>query len=138
MGAEDLLEVGQYFLDGYKPVLDFEGWRVAMLRYGEFVDAKTLHQVERHRETNEVFILTAGEADLILCSGGTIPDKVYVLPMQQNVAYNIPAYGWHHVIMRQDAHIILFERTNTSRENSDYALLSPEQLDAIKKHLRVF
>jgi type II secretory pathway component PulL len=136
MGAEDLLKIGQYFADGYKPVLDFEGWRVAMLRYGEFVDVKTLHQVERHRETNEVFILTAGEADLILCSGDAVPDKAYVLPMRQNVAYNIPIDGWHHVIMRQDAHIILFEKTNTSRENSDYAKLNQEQLRQIKQLLR--
>jgi hypothetical protein len=61
---EGLLELGQYFDDGYKPVLDFHGWRVAMLRYADMVDAKHLHQVERHRNTNEVFILTAGEADL--------------------------------------------------------------------------
>jgi hypothetical protein len=136
MGAEDLLEMGQYFAEGYKPVLDFEGWRVAMLRYGEFVNVKTLHQVERHRETNEVFILTAGEADLILCSGGAVPDNVHILPMQQNVAYNIPVDGWHHVIMRQDAHIILFEKTNTSKENTDYAELTQAQLKQIKQSLR--
>ena len=64
--SKELLEIGQFFDDGYKPVLDFHGWRVAMLRYGEFVDAKDLHQVERHRNTNEVFILTVGQADLIL------------------------------------------------------------------------
>jgi hypothetical protein len=127
-----LLEIGQYFDDGYKPVLDFHGWRVAMLRYGEFVNAKHLHQVERHRNTNEVFILTAGEADLILCGPGDVPGDAYVLPMKHNVAYNIPDYGWHHVIMSKDAHIILFERTETSVETSDYARLNTSQLQNVQ------
>jgi hypothetical protein len=131
-----LLELGQYFGDGYKPVLDFHGWRVAMLRYADMVDAKHLHQVERHRNTNEVFILTAGEADLILCNPGDTPGDAYVLPMKHNVAYNIPDYGWHHVIMSKDAHIILFERTETSVETSDYAKLTEVQLETIKTNLR--
>jgi type II secretory pathway component PulL len=133
-----LLEVGQYFDDGYKPVLDFHGWRVAMLRYGEFVTAKHLHQVERHRNTNEVFILTAGEADLILCDAGDVPQNAYVLPMKHNVAYNIPDYGWHHVVMSKDAHIILFERTETSAATSDYAKLTQAQLNTIHEQLRPF
>lgn len=133
---EGLLEQGQYFDDGYKPVLDFHGWRVAMLRYADMVDANHLHQVERHRNTNEVFILTAGEADLILCDPGDVPQNAYVLPMKHNVAYNIPEYGWHHVIMSKDAHIILFERTETSAATSDYAKLREGQLETIHAKLR--
>lgn len=133
---EGLLELGQYFSDGYKPVLDFHGWRVAMLRHSDFVTAKHLHQVERHRNTNEVFILTAGEADLILCDAGDVPGNAYVLPMKHNVAYNIPDYGWHHVIMSKDAHIILFERTETSAATSDYAKLTAGQLETIHNNLR--
>jgi ureidoglycolate hydrolase len=131
-----LLELGQYFDDGYKPVLDFHGWRVAMLRYSDAVDAQHLHQVERHRNTNEVFILTTGEADLILCEAGDAPGEAYVFPMKHNVAYNIPDYGWHHVLMSKDAHIILFERTETSVDTSDYAKLSTSQLETIKTNMR--
>jgi hypothetical protein len=133
---EGLLELGQYFDEGYKPVLDFHGWRVAMLRHADMVDARHLHQVERHRNTNEVFILTAGEADLILCEPGDEPGEAYVLPMKHNVAYNIPDYGWHHVLMSKDAHIILFERTETSAATSDYARLSARQLETIKTTMR--
>jgi hypothetical protein len=132
----ELVEIGKSFQQAYKPVLDFHGWRVAMLRYCDHVDASQLYRVERHRETNEVFILTTGEADLILCQSGDKPGNAYVLPMEHHVAYNIPDHGWHHVIMSKDAHIILFERTNTSLGNSDYAELSAEQLGIIKTSLR--
>ena len=133
---EGLLEPGRFFGQGYKPVLDFHGWRVAMLRHNSSTETANLHRVERHRNTNEVFILSEGEADLILCSGADTPEEVYVLPMERHVAYNIPDYGWHHVIMSKDAHIILFERTETGIDTSDYAHLTEAQLEAIKKQLR--
>ena len=133
---ESLLELGEFFGEGYKPVLDFSGWRVAMLRYCDAIDVKHLHQVERHRETNEVFMLTAGEADLILFTGEDSLAEAFVVPMTLNVAYNIGAYGWHHIICSEDAHVVIFERTNTSRENSDYIKLSPEQLATLKAQLR--
>ena len=68
-----LVEVGSFFAQGYQPVLDFAGWRVAMLRYNDAVDRNTLHRVERHWNTNEVFILTAGQADLIILDGDARP-----------------------------------------------------------------
>src|SRR4051794_23699822 len=114
-----LMEIGESFEQTYKPVLDFHGWRVAMLRHNDAAVPENLYRVERHRETNEVFILTAGEADLIICDGDAQPTRSYVFPMALNVAYNIQQAVWHHVLMSPDAHIILFERTNTSAENSD-------------------
>ncbi len=135
---DSLMTVGEYFGSGYKPVLDFRGWRVAMLRYGEGNNPASIHRVERHNATNEVFILTAGQADLILFEGGDVPSATYhVFPMQLNVAYNIQQSGWHEVAMSKDAHIILFERTDTALENSNYAELSPEVLSDIRSKLTV-
>lgn len=133
---ENLLETGRWFEPGYQPVLDFHGWRVAMLRHDTFLDISTLHQVERHRNTNEVFILTEDEADLILFSGADVPEEGYIVPMTRHVAYNIPENGWHHVVMSEDAHIVLFERTETSKDTSDYAELSAAQLKSLRAQLR--
>jgi ureidoglycolate hydrolase len=134
----ELVEEAAYFGDGYQPILDFHGWRVAVLRDIESVRPEAISQVERHRETNEVFILTEGQADLIVFAGGDTPgDEYYVFPMELNVAYNIQDGVWHHCVLSEDAHIILFERTNTSLENSDYAALSPDQIEAIRARLSV-
>ncbi|MCC7447224.1 MAG: hypothetical protein IT324_07395 [Anaerolineae bacterium] len=127
-----LMKIGKSFEQQYKPVLDFQGWRVAMLRYCDHVMPETLYRVERHNETNEVFILTAGKADLILCDGDGQPTQCYIFPMELNVAYNIQQAVWHHVLMSPDAHIILVERTNTSLDNSDYAELSREAIQQLK------
>jgi ureidoglycolate hydrolase len=135
---EHLVVVGESFEQRYKPVLDFHGWRVAMLRYFDHTDPKRFHRVERHRETNEVFILTAGQADLIIMDGDTTPtEPLLVFPMQLNVAYNIQQAVWHHVVMSPDAHIILFERTDTTLENSDYAELDASLIERIKASFTV-
>lgn len=125
-----LLVTGSFFEEGYQPLMDFDGWRVAVLRYMDAVDPAHFHGVERHRNTNEVFILTAGQADLILADGDGHPTDTYVFPMQLNVAYNIQRAVWHHVVMSPDAHIILFERSETGPATTDYADLRPETLRA--------
>ncbi len=133
-----LVEEASYFGDGYLPILDFHGWRVAVLREIDDVRPEAVSRVERHRETNEVFILTEGQADLIILDGGDQPaDKPYVFPMELNVAYNIQDGVWHHCVLSEDAHIILFERTDTTEANSDYAALTPVQIKQIMAQLSV-
>lgn len=134
---QSLVEIGVSFEQTYKPVLDFHGWRVAMLRHCDAVVPETFYRVERHRNTNEVFILTAGKADLIILDGDQMPGTPFVFPMELNAAYNIQQSVWHHVVMTPDAHIILFERTDTSVENSDYAELPAAVVQHIKKQFTV-
>ncbi len=127
-----LVAVGAWFEQGYRPVLDFAGWRVAMLRYAPMVSPSNLTQVERHRQTHEVFILTAGCADLIICDGEGAPQAPIVVAMQHNVAYNILPAVWHHVVLSPDAHIILVERSDTGRVNSDYHPLEPAMVSLLQ------
>jgi len=132
-----LMEPGASFEQTYKPVLDFHGWKVAMLRYFDIVAPETFYRVERHWNTNEVFILTAGQADLILFDGDERPAQSYVFPMQLNVAYNIQQSVWHHVVMSPDAHIILIERSETGLATTDYAELTPEVIARVKQEFTV-
>ena len=122
----DLVQVGASFAQTYAPVLEFEGWRVAMLRYNEAVAPTNFTRVERHRNTNEVFILTAGAADLIILDHGDedsdqdAPVRYFVEHMRPSVAYNVGQSVWHHVVMTQDAHIVLIEKADTALETSNY------------------
>ncbi len=133
---QHLVDVGSSFEQTYRPVLDFDGWKVAMLRHFDVVAPETFHRVERHWNTNEVFILTAGRADLIVMDGQGQPEKPYVIPMQHNVAYNVRQSVWHHVIMSRDAHIVLVERSETGPETTDYAELDRTRLDEICAQIR--
>lgn len=132
-----LVEIGESFAQAYAPVLDFDGWRVAMLRHFSVVSAETFHRAERHRNTNEVFILTAGTADLIVFEGDERPGAPHVIPMTPSVAYNVGRSVWHHVVMSPEAHIVLFERSDTGLETTDYADLAPAVVEAVGARLRV-
>jgi hypothetical protein len=91
--------------------------------------------VERHNKTEEVFILTVGKADLIIIEekdGRQIP---HVIHMGLNVAYNVKQSVWHHVVLSADAHIFLFEKADTSRENSDYMTLDSDTQDKIREKI---
>jgi hypothetical protein len=128
-----LAERGASFARSYQPVLDFAGWKVAMLRHFEVVAPETFYRVERHWNTNEVFILTAGQAFLIILEGEQAPTAPgFVTAMETNVAYNVRQSVWHHVVMSPDAHIVLFERSETGPQTTDYAPLAPDLVDAIK------
>ena len=133
-----LLIQGESFAQTYQPVLDFHGWKIAMLRYFDVVAPENFYRVERHWNTNEVFILTAGRADLILLEGDEKPAlPFYVFPMKLNVAYDIQQSVWHHVVMTGDAHIILFERSDTGLETTDYAELDSDMLSTIKAQFTI-
>jgi ureidoglycolate hydrolase len=132
-----LVEVGASFAQAYAPVLDFDGWRIAMLRHFSVVSPSTFHRVERHRNTNEVFILTAGSADLILCEGNERPEAPRVILMTRNVAYNVRKSVWHHVVLSPEAHMVLFERSDTGPETTDYANLTPADLAAVRARFSV-
>jgi ureidoglycolate hydrolase len=133
-----LLDIGESFHQRYQPVLFFDGWKVAMLRHFEAVAAERLERLERHRNTDEVFVLTSGRASLILGDGGDgHAGMLFVQPMRLHVAYNVRCNAWHHVIMSEDAHIVIFERAETGRETTDYLALTPEALAELRPKLHL-
>lgn len=133
---EGLMVIGKSTEPKYKPVLDFDGWRIAMLRKSEATTFASIHQVEKHNLTHEVFILTEGEADLIVCENGITPGEFFIQPMEKNVAYNILPGVWHHILVSTDAHVVIFEKSDTSRRNSEYYPLSQKEITYIKSLIR--
>lgn len=132
-----LVEVGRSFTQAFQPVLAFEDWRVAMLRAFDAVKPDKFWRVERHRKTNEIFILSEGRADLIILDGDETPHSPQVIPMDRSVAYNVRRGIWHHVVMTPDAHIVLFERSDTGPENSDYFELDRETVEMVRNTFTV-
>ncbi len=134
---QELVEIGEYFGLGFQPVLNFEGWRVAMKRWADSTTPAKFHSVDRHNETNEVFILTTGQAELLLIEEKMPPIATHLIPMKLNVAYSVQQGAWHHVFMSEDAHILVFERADTSRENSNAFELDADTIAAIRSRVRI-
>ncbi len=59
-----MLRIESYEGEGYRPLVDFGSWRVAYLRFIDELIPDKITRLERHLETDEVFVLLNGEAVL--------------------------------------------------------------------------
>lgn len=131
MVDERLLEIREYHGDGYKPLIDFGAWRVALLRYLDDIQPDRIDSMERHIETDEVFVLLAGNGILILGGNDTYAGELTPHVMQPEKIYNVKRCVWHTILLSRDANVLLVENRNTDEQNSEYSSLSGEQRSRI-------
>ena len=124
---EKILEIRNYEGPGYKPLVDFGKWRVAFLRYEVEMEPERIKLLERHQETDEVFVLLEGRAVLLLGGNNARTAEVQPQPLHPGKLYNVKRSAWHSVLLSQDATVLLVENCDTSTENSEYEDLSREQ-----------
>ena len=113
-----MVEIHEYRGEGYKPLVDYEDWRVAILRYCDWFTG--LKGLERHLETDEVFVLLEGEATLITDEA----DGIREWKMERGKIYNVLKGVWHHIIVTPDASVLIVENRNTGADNTERKRLS--------------
>jgi ureidoglycolate hydrolase len=128
------VEILEYTGEGYKPLVDFGEWRVAVLRYIDELKPNKIKEMERHTETDEVFVLIRGRGVLLVGGSGLKVDVVYPQVMQFGKIYNVKRNVWHTILLSVDASVLLVENRNTSKINSEYNSLTREQRESILKH----
>ena len=128
---ETLLEIREYTGPGYQPVIDFSAWRVAILNYLDEIHPERIDFVERHNETDEVFVLLKGQALLFLGEGETHLEQLYPQSMEPGKVYNVKRSVWHTIVLSRDGSVLIVENRNTSKENSDYSPLTSGQRSLI-------
>ena len=106
------LDVIDYLGEGYHSAMAFGAWRVAFLNYAKCFDE--IKRLERHMETDEVFMLLEGEAALIIGL-----DKK-VMPMEKHKVYNVRKGVWHNIKVSDGAKVFIVENDDTTVKNSEY------------------
>ncbi len=124
---EKLIEIREYSGAGYRPLVDYGAWRVAILNYIDEIHPTRNQQMERHNETDEVFVLLKGQAILFAGEGEKEVETIYAQPMEIGKIYNVKRSVWHTITMSPDASVLITENRDTSESNSDYAPLTAEQ-----------
>lgn len=124
---ESLLEIKAYKGGGYKPLIDFGTWRVAILRWQPSMQPEKQEYMERHTQTDEVFVLLEGQATLILGGKGLQAAGSYQYTMETGKLYNVKRNAWHTIVLSQDASILLVENQDTGEANSEYCRI-PEDI----------
>ncbi len=110
---EELL-VLDYDGKGYFSHFKYGGWRIAYLNYAPMFTKECITYLERHNETDEVFILLEGEASLFM--GETAKEVV----MEKFVSYVVKKSAWHNIVVSEDAKVLIVENADTGKANSEY------------------
>ncbi len=83
------LEISSFNGEGYLPLIDFESWRVAELRYCEELEVDKLKDMQKHNEFDEVFILLNGDFTLFLGGQGSEIGKIEAIKLEPLKLYNV-------------------------------------------------
>jgi ureidoglycolate hydrolase len=123
---ESLLEIRQYEGIGYQPIIDYGAWRVAILRYHPELEPQAINSMQRHDETDEVFVLLAGRCILFLGDGNADIGALHAVDMQPLQAYNVKKGAWHSHTLSRDAVVLIVENRDTSSVNSPTRPIQPD------------
>jgi hypothetical protein len=133
---ESLIEKKNARIVGYAPLVAFREWRVAVLCFIDELLPERLATMQRHDETDEVFVLLSGRCILFLGEGRETVGKIYAEDMRPFVTYNVKRGAWHTHTLSQDASVLIVENQDTSDANSPAMPLSREQQRQIQEFAR--
>jgi ureidoglycolate hydrolase len=129
---QDNIEIVELQEEGYKPLVDFETWRVAVLKYCNDVRLENIKTMQRHQETDEVFVLLKGNCTLISGGNGEEIDKIETVKMEPNRIYNVKKGVWHNHILDEEGEVLIVENQNTCDDNSPVVELSKEERNKMR------
>lgn len=127
----EFLEVCEYTGDGYKPVIDFETWRVAILRYCEELERPNITSMQKHMESDEVFILLEGDCTLFIGGQGDAIGEIEAVPLAPLKMFNVKKGTWHTHTLEKNTTVLIVENRNTCDDNSPVLPLSPMQKEQL-------
>ena len=128
---ERLLEICSYDGSGYKPLIDYDKWRVAILRYCDELLPERILTMQRHDKTDEVFVLLEGRCILFLGEGNNTIDSITAVDMVPRQLYNVKRGAWHSHTLSNDASVLIVENCDTTVQNSPKMLLNDVQRQQI-------
>ncbi len=124
---ETLLEIRQYTGEGYRPLIDFEKWRVAILRDIDELLPENITKMQRHDETDEVFVLLEGGCILFLGEGDQQITQIHAQELEPLKLYNVKRSCWHTHTLSAGTTVLIVENRNTNDQNSPEIALNADQ-----------
>ena len=127
----EFLEICEYTGGGYKPVIDFESWRVAILRYCEELERPNITSMQKHMESDEVFVLLEGDCTLFIGGQGDEIGEIEPVSLTPLKMFNVKKGTWHTHTLEKNTTVLIVENRNTRDDNSPIQLLNPTQKEKL-------
>ena len=123
----NLLEVRSSDGAGYQPLIDYDQWRVAILRYCDELTPERIFTMQQHNETDEVFVLLEGRCILFIGEGYDAITSINAVDMVPCKLYNVKRGVWHSHTLNNDASVLIVENRDTTIQNSPKMILDDDQ-----------
>jgi mannose-6-phosphate isomerase-like protein (cupin superfamily) len=134
---KEYIDVTSYQEEGYKPLIDFGAWRVAELRYCGELEIQNLNSMQKHNETDEVFVLLSGSCTLFTGGKGDTINEMDGVAMKPMELYNVKQGVWHTHTLDREGTVLIVENQDTSDNNSPTVMLNEEQIEKLKQIFEV-
>jgi mannose-6-phosphate isomerase-like protein (cupin superfamily) len=109
---------------GFRPLVESGDWLVALMNWESRFDLTGIGDVERHNETDEVFVLVHGRSLLYIAGD----EGIQAFDMQPNLVYNVTKGTWHSVIGTKDTTWLIVESRGTTSVNTNHRQLTEAEL----------
>ena len=131
------MEILKYSFEGEGMTRVFENakWMVGIKNWKPMNDITGIDRLERHNETDELFVLLNGKCTLVFANETEEGLKIEYVPMEPIKVYNIPATLWHNTVTQKDTKLCLIEDSATGAANSNELMLTAEQIAEIQAHI---
>ncbi len=130
---ESLIEIREHNGPDYKPLVDYQNWRVALMNYTPDLTPDKINRMQKHTETDEVFVLMTGRCMLFIGEGQEAVSKVHAVDMEPYKLYNVKRGVWHSHTFSEDARVLIVENRDTVAENSPFVPLSESQCSEVEE-----
>ena len=128
-----LIEEYRHSKEGYNPYLIGPKWQVAQLNYIPDLAPNAITKIDVHHNTDETFLLMAGQAVLIAATIQPGRIQFEVINMKPKVLYNIPKDCWHNIALSTDAEVSITEDANTHLGDYEFHYLNDQEQEELHK-----
>lgn len=129
------IEITDFPKTDYEPLVDYQGWRVAVLAYCENTTLEKIKTMQKHDETDEVFVLIRGNCTLITAGNAEAPGEISIEQMQPYKVYNMKKGFWHNHILDEEGIVVIVENQDTCDDNSPILPLNETQLQSLASQI---
>jgi len=130
---QEYIDISSYEGEGYIPMIDYQSWRVAILRYCEELEIQNLKTMQKHNETDEVFILLDGNCTLFVGGNDGKISEIDGIAMKPFKLYNVKRGVWHTHTLDKSGMVLIVENQETSDRNSPTEVMNADQIERLNK-----
>ncbi len=134
----ELLEVYSQDGQGFFAQVLGDNWQVAFLNFSADQLAENIKKIDRHLQTDEAFVLLAGQAILIVAEETATGMDFICHPMLREKIYNVRRNVWHNIVLGDNGKVLIVENRDTHLGDFEFRQLTAAEYEKLQRSLQDF